>query len=544
MLNFNKKTMKILNIKTSKIGLCTLTVLFLLLGSSCNDFLEENPKGFLSPNTFFNSEKNIEIALSGVYDGLGNRGMGSNVTFGNYNQGLLSMGQVGTDQMRGANDNISDRFAQLDIFSITSTTELPTDVWRAHYIAINRANTLITRVEPLLGNSAFNQVNIKRYLAEAKFLRAFFYFNLVRFYGAVPLKLTETQSLTASDVIGIERSPVLAVYQQIESDLLAAQDDLILPSQLSAKQHGRATKTAAWALLARVYTTWASYPLKDNTKWALAASNAKKVMDSNEHTLLNDFPSIFKKEFEGNKELIFVVKFSIAVGESSANGSHNGVMGTSGATAFSPGLMVGFGLVRLESGFYDSYSATDQRRDWTCSAFLQRGDGTIVPLTTAQKTLNIGMAKFRRDGSYIAYGCPYDYPLIRYADVLTMFAEASAMANGSPTAESYTALNQVRRRAFRKPITTADPTVDYVGLSLTNFKATVLQERSWELVSEDCSRWHDLVRTEQLGTVLRAKKRAAALVRFDENTHKLFPIPLFEIDANPLIPVSKQNPGY
>lgn len=543
MLNFNNKKMKILNIKINKIGLCVLTSLLLTLGS-CSDFLVENPKGFLSPTTFFNSEKNIEIALNGVYDGLGNRGMGSNVVFGNYNHGLLSMGEVGTDQMQANNDDGSNRFSQLDVFAITSSSELPTDVWRAHYIAINRANTLISRVEPLLGNSAFDQVKLKRYIAEAKFLRAFFYFNLVRFYGAVPLKITETQSLTASDVVGIERSPVLAVYQQIESDLLAAQDDLVLPSQLLATQYGRATKTAAWALLARVYTTWASYPLKDASKWALAASNAKKVMDSNEHTLLADFPSIFKKEFEGNKELIFVVKFSTAVGESSANGGHNGVIGTAGANAFSPGLMTGFGTVRLESSFYDSYSANDQRRDWTCSAFLQKGDGTTIPLTTAQKTLNIGMAKFRRDGSYISYGCPYDYPLIRYADVLTMHAEASAMANGSPTVESYAALNQVRRRAFKKPIAIADATVDYAGLSQTNFKAAVLQERSWELVSEDCSRWHDLVRTEQLGVVIRAKKRPAALVRFNENTHKLFPIPLFEIDANPLIPVSQQNPGY
>ncbi len=514
------------------------SLILLLVG--CQDFLTEEPKSFISPSNFFNSEANIEIAVNGIYDALGNRGLKAGLNFSNYQQGLLSMGTVGTDQMKAPNNSTANRFHQMDLYAYTPQSQLPSQVYIGHYIAINRANTVINRTEQLLGNPDFNENNLQRLLAEARFLRAFFYFNLVRFYGDVPLKLTETESLTAEDVVQIARSPVLDIYNQIEEDLLFAEQYLLLPSALSDADHGRATKTATWALLARVYNTWASYPLKDASKWQLAATNAKKVIDSNEHALMSEFQDIFTLANEGNEEVIFVVKFSNVVGETSSAGGHNGVLGQ-GANAFAPGLMTSFGVVRIERAFYESYDSLDQRKEWTCSSFRQRADGTIVPLTGGQFNNLIGMAKFRRDGSYVAFDSPYDYPLIRYGDVLTMYAEATAMANGSPTAESYEALNQLRRRAYRKPIDIADSTIDYADLSQSEFINAVMQERSWELVSEDCSRWHDLVRTEQLGNVVRATKRSQVLANFVEETHKVFPIPQVEVDANPLM---VQNPGY
>lgn len=521
-----------------------IAIMILLFTGGCSDFLEETPQSFLSPTTFFNSEKNIEIGVNGIYDVLGNRGLGDNINFGNYNQGLFSMGVVGTDQMRSLADNTSNRFHQMDLFAYTSSSEIPRDVWRAHYIGINRANTVINRTEPLLNNENFDSEKVKRYLAEARFLRAFFYFNLVRFYGDIPLKLTETASLTAEDVVSIARSPILDIYEQIEKDLLFAQQYLLLPSQMNDSDNGRAKKTAAWSLLARVYTTWATYPLKDTSKWALAKEYAKKVIDSGEHKLLDNFIDVFgieDRSTEINDEIIFAVKFSNVVNEGSSLGGHNGVVGVAGVTGADYGTSASYYVVVVEKYFYQSFNSADQRRDWTCSAYKVKADGTKVPLNENQMNNNIGMAKFRRDGTYVGFSSPYDYPLIRYADVLLMYAEATAQANGSPNAEAYEAVNMVRRRAFGKPVNTADSTVDYTNLSLSQFIDAVLQERSWELCSEDCSRWHDLIRYEQLGEVVSSVKRAAVLANFDESKHKLFPIPLIELDSNPLM---DQNPGY
>ncbi|MCF6223305.1 MAG: RagB/SusD family nutrient uptake outer membrane protein [Flavobacteriaceae bacterium] len=517
-----------------------LIISFLTL-AGCANFLEEEPESFLSPSEFFNSEENIDIAVTGVYDVLGNRGFRIGVNFGNYNQGLLSMGTVGTDQMKAPADRAGNRFHQMDMFVYGPSSQLPSNVWIAHYIGVNRANTVINRTEPLLGNPDFDDNKLNTSIAEAKFLRAFYYFNLVRFYGDIPLKLTETQSLTAEDVVSIARSPVVDIYNQIEKDLLFAEQYLKMPSEVANSDNGRATKTAAWALLARVYNTWASYPIKDQSKWELAANSAKRVIDSGEHMLMDEFSSVFMKEFEGNRELIFVAKFSNVLGETSSLGAHNGILGVGGANAFSPNSTAGFGVVRIERSYYESFDELDQRRDWSCSAFRVDKDNNQIPLTDGQLNGAIGMAKFRSDASWVGFGSPDDYPLIRYADVLTMYAEATAMSNGGPTSESYEALNKVRRRAFRLPIDDPAPLIDYVGLSPSEFIDALLQERSWELVSEDCSRWHDLVRTEQLGKFVVAVKRASVVANFNESTHKLFPIPIVEIDVNPLM---VQNPGY
>ena len=110
-----------------------------------------------------------------------------------------------------------------------------------------------------------------------------------------------------------------------------------------------------------------------------------------------------------------------------------------------------------------------------------------------QKNTITSMIKWVRDGSWSGYNSPHDYPLIRYADVLLMYAEATAQANGSPTAASYDAINQVRRRAFN-----GDAAADLAGLTAEEFIDAVLQERKWELCAEDGSRWHDLIRYEQL----------------------------------------------
>lgn len=525
-----------------------LAAFITMIFASCESFLEENPESFLAPSEFYASEENVATAVNGVYDALGSRDpLFQGHRFGNYANGLMLMANLGTDlfRTRPAN-NAGHPMFQLDVFAHTASSGAAHDVWLAHYIGINRANAVIANTEPLLANENFDTDVLNRYLGEAKFLRALYYFNLVRFFGDVPLKLTETASLTADDVVGIARTPVLDVYNQIEEDLLFAEQHLALPSELAlSTERGRATKTAAWALLARVYTTWAGYPLDDASKWASAVTYADKVIDSGEHALQmgsiegeSPFASLFHISNEDNSEYIFAVKFSNLENEGGTCGAVGGPQGI-GANGFTPGISTSFSQIMVEQKFYASFDPADTRRDWTCATFRQRASGEIVPVAAGQlanpNSNQIGFGKWRRNGLFVGFESPYDFPLLRYADVLLMKAEASANASGAPTADSYAAINEVRDRAGLEDLAT--------GMDLATFIDAVLQERAWELAGEDCLRWHDLVRYERLGDAV-ATKRSQSQTRFVEDTHKLFPIPQVVIDGNPLINQENQNPGY
>ncbi|MEO1011487.1 MAG: RagB/SusD family nutrient uptake outer membrane protein [Bacteroidota bacterium] len=518
-------------------------VLLSMLFFGCDAILEEEPESILAPSVIFGNPENIEVAVNGIYHALKQRGVDGN-SFGNYQHGLMFMGMAGTDQLRVGSNNAGNRFNEIDLYAHTASSQLPTEVWKVHYIGINRANTVIVNTEPLLG-TGLDDDNLNRLLGEAKFLRALFYLNLVRFYGDVPLKLTETNSLTAEDVVGIARTPSVQVYEQIEEDLIFAAENL----PLQPAQDGRATSGAAYGLLAKTYVFWATAPLKDTSKWQLAADAARSVIDAGQYRLLDNFPDIFGWENEGNGELIFVVKYGTEPGNTSVLGGASGIQGFAGASFNSTGPitgMVGLPQIRAEQSLWASWDELDQRRDWTVPDYRINGAGELVPIDDANRANKDsgqwGVAKFRRDASWIRFNSPIDVPVLRYADVLLLYAEATANAAGAPTAESYDAINQVRRRAYNQQ---PDPTAfDLSGLSLEAFNDALIEERGLELVFETNSRWHDLVRYEILAEKITPVKRVQALERFDEAKHILFPIPLEEIDVNPLINQEDQNPGY
>lgn len=516
----------------------TLFILIVLTAISCNDLLQEEPFSVIAPEFFYSNGEELQIALNGVYEMFSaNPGGNNGGPFGNYRLGLLCMGNLGTDEVRAKNNRPGNRFEQMDIYAFTSSSEIPTDVWVNHYMGINRANALIERAP--LANTTGEKKNI--YIAEAKFLRALYYFNLVRFYGDVPLKLSETKSLTQDDVLAIARSPKIDVYKQIEADLLFAEQYLLAPNDIPDSQHGRASVTAAKALLAKVYLTWASKPIEDVTKWQLAAQKAKEVIESQQHSLLKYYPSVFALQNEGSVEHIFVIKFSYVDGTTGSLGSFAGVIGTGGASANTANNWAGFGVATALPSFWKSYHSLDARKAWNISDY--RVDSNNGKVALGSET-NLGMAKFRRDGSFISYSSPYDYPILRYSDVLLMYAEALNEINNGPNPEAYNAINLVRKRARfdgTSEITGAVP--DLKGLDYLSFKNAVIQERSWELCYEAGNRWFDLVRTGQLVEKVLANGSPDAKKNIKEH-HNLFPIPLKEIDVNPAITQADQNTGY
>ncbi len=532
------------------IQLLILCISLGVMNSSCN-LLEEDPPSLLSPVTIFNSVDNLELGVNGIYDVLGQPFVDGNLRWGNYHRALVVLGTLGTDVGQSRGGNSTNVQGTLNYFTYNPSSQIPSEVYRVHYVAINRANTMISEIQRFRNETTldeFDAARLNRLEAEAKFLRAFYYFNLVRYYGDVPLKLTPTASLTAPDVLEIARSPVLDVYLQIEEDLLFAEENLLLPSEMSTGMYGRASKTAAWGLLARVYNTWAAYPLKDNSKWSLAATYCEQIINSAEHSLLPSYDAVFATRGEGNEindEVMFSVRFSQATGE---EGAFVTQVGNFGGGAYTSGFVASEAAIMLERSFYESYDTIngvhDIRFRTTVGNYRANGPGgadTVAFGNDRLKNLFTAMIKWVRDGSFSGYNSPHDYPLIRYADVLLMYAEATAQANGSPTEASYDAINQVRRRAFN-----GDDAADLAGLTAQEFIDAVLQERKWELCAEDGSRWHDLIRYEQLTVETISKKYrwdtgAGIQNFFDPETHKLFPIPQLEINTNPLM---TQNPGY
>ncbi|MEL7117824.1 MAG: RagB/SusD family nutrient uptake outer membrane protein [Bacteroidota bacterium] len=515
------------------IGIC-------MLAFSCESLLEENPPSLLSPETIYNSVENIELGVNGVYDVLGKPFVDGRLRWGNYHRALVVMGTIGTDVGQARGPNSTNVQHTLNYFNYGPNDIIPSEVYRVHYVGINLANTMINRIQIFRNSNPEDAEKLNQLEAQSRFLRALYYFNLVRYYGPVPLKTTETASLTADDVVSIARNPVIDIYNQIEEDLLFAEENLPLPSEIPTSSYGRASKTAAWALLARVYNTWATYPLKDESKWASSVEYCERIINSGEHSLLSVFDEVFATRggAEINEEIIFSVRYSEAPGETGALGSQTGNWGP----AYLPGGFASEAAIVLERDFHESFQAGDTRYETTVGNFrLTPANDTVFWTNGFQLNNNVPMIKWARDGTFVAYDSPYDYPLLRYADVLLMYAEATAQANGGPTADSYDAINQVRSRAFE-----GDPSANLDGLSPAEFIDAVLQERKWELCAEDGSRWHDLIRYEQLTVETLSKKNrwntgAGIQNFFDPETHKLFPIPQLEVNTNPLM---TQNPGY
>ncbi|KEO73478.1 RagB/SusD family nutrient uptake outer membrane protein [Anditalea andensis] len=487
----------------------------LTLISACEDPLQEEVFSFIAPENFYNTASDAEAALVGVYAGLR---MGSM-----YSQHYL-IGDMGSDdtftgEFRGNQDRI-----QMDEFTVDPNNGIVRDRYENSYITINRANAVISRV-PAISMNDSQKENI---INQAKFLRAFLYFDLVQLYGAVPLKVEET--LNINDVAS-PRVDVNRIYDEvIIPDLLAAEN---LPA--SQNLEGQVTRSSAKALLARVYLTRAG----DNPGspyWALARDKAKEVIDSGHHRLLNAYRDVFQLENQNSPEHLFSVQFSALQGVGSTIQEFFQPRGINSITGNGNGV---------NEPTFDIVSAFDPNDIRFGTAFLLE-----LPLA------NGGTNFYDPRASCMGFPAPcipapyigkfqesapprgnLNYPIIRYADVLLMYAEAANEAEGSPSPTAYDMINQVRRRAGLPDIAP--------GLAQDAFRQAVRQERRKELAFEGIRRY-DLVRWGILLDVMRNHFQVyyPVLAGNVQNHEVLLPIPQREIDLNPGIELADQNPGY
>lgn len=487
------------------IKISALVFLFAIMAPSCKKFLIEDPKNLVAITNFYQTENDAISAVNAIYAYLNS--ISSGTFAGVYLNSFWVTAGLASDEM-----NNQEIFApyndQTATFTYGSQHAGLQDVWSTHYKTITIANIAIERI-PLIQMDATLRT---RLINEAKFLRGLMYFDMVRMFGSIPLILKEEEPLTP----GI--ASVDDIYAQIISDLTAAED---LPLNYPAGAgRGRATSGAAKAILAKVYLTRGDY---EN-----CAAQCKEVINSGEYQLWDDFADVFKLSGRGGKEAVFSVGFGDAGGAIIfwEVGQFNVRLLPSALSA--EGAENGQGWQLPTQNLYDSYESNDRRRAVTYVTEVHNPDGSVTSIKPyIQKYWD-------RVAEPTANGTANDYPVIRYADVLLMLAEADNELGNS--AEAYTYINMVRKRARFDGSIYRDALPDYTNLSQADFRTAVLKERRWEFVAEG-QRWFDLVRTNTLETLVPVAKPGVT----PQAKHYLFPLPQRELDLNPNL---VQNDGY
>ncbi|GAA4433091.1 RagB/SusD family nutrient uptake outer membrane protein [Ravibacter arvi] len=489
-------------------------LLSLLLGSyGCDNLLEEKPKATivlagLTPET-------LDQAIIGAYEPL-TRSRGR-LWESSFSQALNMMSEYFDGGTLGGFGY--SNYQYLNPAVVTSALD---PAWTTLYEAIGKANTIIATLDE---NKTLTEAQKNVGYAEAKFIRALGYYTAVRVWGKVPLRVRPIQS---ADDVHLAVSEIADIYKQIVEDLKAA--EVALPDRVPSAKAGRATAGAAKTALAEVYLTLGDFQN--------ARDKAREVLDKKAlygYELEQDFVSIFSPTAATNKEDIFSLKFSQIIDRGTFIPTHYADANAKAA---------GFALRSLLAGGVMSWAPLI--RDWdpadlrfqfsVYDSYLLNGVRTPVAIASQLAYFDRLMGKFRDPNAPIDTGGGTDFYLWRFADVLLIFAEADNQVNG-PTTEALEAVNQVRRRGYGLPVTTASKTVDLPStLTKQAFDEMVFRERGYEFVGE-CKRWFDMVRTKRVDVVLEGVRMAkpANAARKATPVSNFFPMPDTERQTNNLI---------
>lgn len=423
---------------------------------SCKKLLETTPTDFLSPDEFFESKDNLRNALTGVY-----AVMKVNSIYGDNYQHLIT---TTTDELVYAT---SGNIPKIPWYNATSSDGEVASLWANLYTGIERANVLLANID---GPKDIAEADKRHIQGEAIFLRAYYYFMLTQWYGDVPMRLKPTQS---PDETNMPFTKANEVYDWVIAEMITAEGLLKDQKATGFNYTERVTQTAVQAMLARVCLYAAGEPVKDTKRYADAAKWAREVINSGIHKLNPDYTQIFKLQAKDlydltYRESIWEVGFyvnSAAPDQSSPGQVRVGIPTTSDISGRNDGrLFVYPRLYRTYESFAFTTAANatsdaspDQRRDWSVASFKYSGGSATTPATEAPVAYNLYYTrypgKWRRseeNSPRVATQSPTNYPIIRYADVLLMLAEAENELNASPTAEAISLVNQVRGRAYGK----------------------------------------------------------------------------------------------
>lgn len=539
-----------------------ITFVFLV---SCNDnFLDVSPTDQLTDATLWSSPENANLFLNDIYDNL-NAG-----PWGRHWLGLPL--EITSDPLENLSGNsIAGNLGNPSVNLFADGTYGPSnpyfrDQWEKMYENIRKTNVFITRIS----ESDFKEETRNNMVAQARFLRAYFYKQLIDLYGGVPL-ITSILDRNGGEDINYPRNTYEECVTFIQQEMEEAVE--YLPATVPVSEEGRVTKGAALALKGSM-ELYAG-------KWEEAAATNREIMQSGVYSLFPDYESLFWMENENNREIIFAIQFEPIIRGHRID-THLGVVQQDegfGWGGFGPtqNLVDAYefkdGLTEAEgSAMFDPshpYENRDERfyativydgSDWRGTTVYTRlgipnninqlnisGSGNASTRTGyyAKKRLDPSVAPGR--GNLDQYTSGQDYVVYRYAEILLNYAEAQNEAVG-PDQTVYDAINRIRQRVNQPPLPE--------GLSQDEMRERIRRERRIELAFEgkyfyDIRRWHiaeeifsepikAMKITEESGQ-LRYEKVPSETITFDPAKNYLMPIPQTVIDRNPEI---DQNPGY
>ncbi|WP_213086948.1 RagB/SusD family nutrient uptake outer membrane protein [Chitinophaga agrisoli] len=509
------------------------------LAAGCNtSLLEVTPHDRYTEATFWTTPEAAAAGLVGCYSVLRNDGIYGGK--GSNNATALWDESLSPNAYNYSNSESFNTIASGQ--QMASTTNIITDRFGDSYSGIGRCNTLLAKID---GVEGMDEAAKDRMKAEARFLRALYYFTLTTYYGGVPLILDPPDRAAQASLPRTERGQVIA---KILSDLDSAA--MVLPDKFSGADLGRATKGAAMALKARVLLYEASPLLNtanDVTKWQAAATAAKAVMTMG-YTLFPNYRSLFLKANENNKEVIFDVQYLFPNQGSSFDlictqyNTNAPLLGLAQAYYMKNGLRTS----DPASG-YDAANPYLNRDPRLYATFTYPGDvyrGQKIDSTRFAIT-GYGMKKYSvydsikppTDQADIKGGqSEINFIVLRYADILLMYAEAQNEAVG-PDATVYTALNQIRDRVGMPHFPE--------GLTKEQMRTEIRHERRIELAGEglyynDIRRWKT-AETELNTPIYSWSGKYLERRSFDPKRDYWWPIPQIERDLNPAL---EQNPLY
>jgi len=519
--------------------------LLLFIGAlfSCKK-LSEHPQGNLTPENFYRTQSDAVAAVTAVYSTLTTD---INNDFPIYGRNLNLIEDNPSDNQVYSPSNTNPDVRAMGTATYVSTNDRVHKIYAQLYWGINRANIAIDKIPNMPAaqfvDPSHSAVNLVR---EARFIRALLYFDLVRLFGPVPLVIHDQATVAAAGEL-VNRTSRDIVYTQIIADLDSA---TLLPSSYTGANIGRVTSGAAHALLAKVYVT--------RQDWSNAVTELRKVITTGTaglidattgsygYDLFTKFSDAFQPATKNGKEHIFSAQF---------NGTTGGFTSTNTLSSFTWSNSAYTADIPADSTVVTQFDVTDQRRDASFydSLFNQTtGKWVKWPFFNFLKFVDQSPGFVTALQGSQGANSKVNFPVIRYAEVLLLYAEALNEVNGGPTPDAYTAINIVRARAY-KSYTSGGSYTDHTydlpsGLSASDFRDAVFTERRKEFIQES-QRWFDLVRRTDLGPgqyylqsvqAMPGNPKAAATLK-----DTLFPIPQTEIDLyGGRNPNFQQNPGW
>lgn len=528
-----------------------------------------------------------ESLLLGIYSKLGTDGI--------YRQNLPFIFNLPNDESKTSGETLTaQRTESSNAFTASSSYVQAT--WKALYDAVYSANYFLDLMEKKMpGFTQKDQQQCEYYVAEAKALRALLYFELVRWFGNVPLVLSPQESYKKAEEFS-QAAPA-DVYIQIEKDLKEAAGVLTYYNEDNVRKDNsfRISKGGVLGLLTKVYVTWAGYPLKDESKWELAALTAQELIDEGPHGLLGDYEQLWHNSGSNTwdpKESLLELSYwsPLSTTESCGRvGMTNGVRATQGGLRggnhthsvfynFHPTFLTKWPDYENDLRFgltYADYSYTKEGRKAITKKKVDGVSDTDITFLMAwqwKDTHKDWKANWRFESCYLLTNRKWDteiyvpdynnqvnsnysnvnWYLLRYADVLLLYAEALNEWKKAPTAEAFNAVNMVRRRGFGLGVNTPSELADLPSdLDYVKFQQAIRDERAWELAAEGHRR-QDLVRwgiyyEAVMDTYDGLKDWYENAQRYfiggeytQKDKHELLPIPQREIDLCGY----KQNKGW